>query len=223
MEFYSEKISACHPSIAGAFGFLDGLSLPVSTSSNPEIEQATYNGWLHLHRITNVIVFALDGCILSARINAPGSWHNAPDTAFPRTSEELAGKIKTPLKDRAALGNDPVQADEQLAYSNTITSARQPAEWGMRALQGAYGRLRMPLDITNPIGRWVLLDTCFRLHNLRTRLIGINQIRSVYMRKWGSKDDHFIHNLHSMMFSDIRNNDRVKCFYLELALAPSRT
>jgi hypothetical protein len=61
MEFYSKKISACHPSIVGAFGFLDGLSLPVSTSSNPEIEQATYNGWLHLHRITNVIVFAPDG------------------------------------------------------------------------------------------------------------------------------------------------------------------
>ncbi|CAE6449966.1 unnamed protein product [Rhizoctonia solani] len=222
----------------GAFGFIDGLSLPVSTSSDPEVEQATYNGWLHDHRITNVIVFAPDGCILSARVNAPGSWHDSrtaghiytqlkdktpagffliADTAFPRTSADMTGKIKTPLKERAALGEDPVRAAEQLAYSNAITSARQPAEWGMRALQGAYGRLRMPLDINNPVGRRVLLDTCFRLHNLRTRLIGINQIQTVYMREWGSESDRFLHELHSMFFSDIRDNDRVRRFHLQLA------
>jgi hypothetical protein len=129
----------------------------------------------------------------------------------------MTGKIKTPLKERAALGEDPVRAAEQLAYSNAITSARQPAEWGMRALQGAYGRLQMPLDINNPVGRRVLLDTCFRLHNLRTRLIGINQIRTVYMREWGSESDRFLHELHSMFFSDIRDNDRVRRFHLQLA------
>ena len=181
------------------------------------------------------------GCIISARINAPGSWHDSrtaghiygqlknktpdgffliADTAFPRTSADLRGKIKTPLKDRANLGQDPVRAAEMLAYSNAITSARQPAEWGMRALQGAYGRLRMPLDINNPIGRRVLLDTCLRLHNLRTRLIGINQIRTVYMKEWGSEDDRFLSDLHSMLFSDIKNNDRVHRFYLQLAPGP---
>ncbi|CUA71478.1 Cytoplasmic dynein 2 heavy chain 1 [Rhizoctonia solani] len=241
MQKYSQVINDRHPNIVGAFGFLDGLSLPVSTSSDPEIEQATYNGWLHSHRTTNVIVFAPDGCIISSRINAPGSWHDSrtashvydqlrnktpegfflvADTAFPRTSADLAGKIKTPLKVRARLSDNPVRAAEELAYSNAITSARQPAEWGMRALQGAYGRLRMPLDINNPIGRRVLLETCFRLHNLRTRLIGINQIRTVYMRQWDSDDDRFLHNLHSMFFSDIRANDRVKRFYLQLAPVP---
>ncbi|CCO34818.1 hypothetical protein BN14_08926 [Rhizoctonia solani AG-1 IB] len=205
MKQYSDLIHARHPTIKGAFGFIDGLSLPVSTSSDPEVEQATYNGWLHDHRITNVIVFAPDGCILSARVNAPGSWHDSrtaghiytqlkdktpagffliTDTAFPRTSADMTGKIKTPLKERAALGEDPVRAAEQLAYSNAITSARQPAEWGMRALQGAYG---------------------------------INQIRTVYMREWGSESDRFLHELHSMFFSDIRDNDRVRRFHLQLA------
>jgi hypothetical protein len=64
MKRYSNLIHACHPTIKGAFGFIDGLSLPVSTSSDPEVKQATYNGWLHDHRITNVIVFAPDGVFL---------------------------------------------------------------------------------------------------------------------------------------------------------------
>jgi predicted NodU family carbamoyl transferase len=80
----------------------------------------------------------------------------------------LTSKIKTPLKEQAALGEDPVQAAQQLARLNAITLAQQPAEWGMRALQGAYSRLQMPLDINNPIGCQVLLNTCFHLHNLRT-------------------------------------------------------
>ncbi|KAF8754902.1 DDE superfamily endonuclease [Rhizoctonia solani] len=212
---------------AARLGFIDGLSLPVGTSADPEIEQATYNGWLHDHRITNVIVFAPDGTFyhltvftqtnmrLSAMFRVYSqrpsqrawSWHDSrtaghiytqlkdktptgffliADTAFPRTSADLAGKIKTPLKERAALGEDPVQAAAQLAYSNAITSARQPAEWGMRALQGAYG---------------------------------INQIRTVYMREWGSKNNRFLHDLHSMVFSDIRDNDRVRRFHLRLAPA----
>jgi hypothetical protein len=63
MAEYSAAIKRRHPMIDGAFGFIDGLSLPVGTSSNPEIEQVTYNGWLHAHWITNVIVFAPGGML----------------------------------------------------------------------------------------------------------------------------------------------------------------
>lgn len=61
MQFYSEIIQDRHPLIDGAFGFIDGLNLPVSTSSDPLIENAMYNGWLHAHMISNVLVFAPDG------------------------------------------------------------------------------------------------------------------------------------------------------------------
>jgi hypothetical protein len=50
-----------HPRLWGAFGFIDGLKLPVQESSDNEIENATYNGWLHTHAINNVLVFAPDG------------------------------------------------------------------------------------------------------------------------------------------------------------------
>lgn len=54
-------INRRHPRVHGAFGFLDGLNLPVGASGDPEIEHANYNGWLHAHMISNVIAFAPDG------------------------------------------------------------------------------------------------------------------------------------------------------------------
>jgi hypothetical protein len=57
-----------HPRLWGAFGFIDGLKLPVQESSNDEIENATYNGWLHIHAINNVMVFAPDGKHITANL-----------------------------------------------------------------------------------------------------------------------------------------------------------
>lgn len=52
------------PLINGVFGYMDGLSLPVSVSTDPEIDKGTYNGWLHTHKTSNILVFAPDGeCI----------------------------------------------------------------------------------------------------------------------------------------------------------------
>lgn len=60
-----------------------------------------------------------------------------------------------------------------------ITSTRQAAEWGMRVLQGTFGRLRLPLPWDVCL-RTVILRCCFHLSNLRTRVMGINQIRTVF-------------------------------------------
>ena len=83
-----------HPRLMGAFASIDGLNLPMQTSGNQDIENATYNGWLHEHFVSSVLVFAPNGlCILSdgrrttntvfsgliigAHLNAPGSWHDS--------------------------------------------------------------------------------------------------------------------------------------------------
>ncbi|KAG8718355.1 hypothetical protein FRC09_012793 [Ceratobasidium sp. 395] len=205
MTYYSRLIRTRHPLIDGAFGFMDGLSLPVTVSADPQVEKATYNGWLHTHKVSNIFVFAPDGTIIAATLNAPGSWHDArvahgvyprlinntpedhfliADSAFPRTSQVLRAKIRTPFKANAALPQDPEQRAAAILYSNALVSARQAAEWGMRSLQGAFGRLKVPLDINDPDGRMRLLEIVTRLHNLRTRLVGINQIRTVYMQHW---------------------------------------
>ena len=57
MEEYAELIGRCHPTLAkdhggvweGAFGSIDGLNCPIASSEDPELENASYNGWLHAH------------------------------------------------------------------------------------------------------------------------------------------------------------------------------
>jgi len=50
-----------HPLLTGAFASIDGLKLPLQTSSNEDIENATYNGWLSEHFISSVLVYSPDG------------------------------------------------------------------------------------------------------------------------------------------------------------------
>ena len=125
------------------------------------------------------------GTILDAIINAPGSWHDSrvalpvyahlrrdtpdgpylvADTAFPRGSR-LSGKIMAPLKQGDHLPSNPLRRMERLAFDRQLLSYRQTAEWGMRALQGAFGRLRVPLDV-DPGCCFLLLKVIARAHNL---------------------------------------------------------
>lgn len=61
MQVYSDAIEERHPTIHGAFGFMDGLGVPVGVSGDPLVENANYNGWKKCHKVTSVIVFAPDG------------------------------------------------------------------------------------------------------------------------------------------------------------------
>ncbi|THU75998.1 hypothetical protein K435DRAFT_824653 [Dendrothele bispora CBS 962.96] len=156
---------------------IDGLSLTAEVSDDPEIENVTYNGWKTDHRITNVLVFSPKGVIIDAVLNAPGSWHDShtarpifhrlltqvpdgfylvADTAFPHGPTSISGKIKAPIK-----------AGQQ---------------WGMRTMQGSFGRLRVLLCINSQSSRLRLLELCCRLFNVRSNCIGINQICSVYLK-----------------------------------------
>lgn len=55
-----------HPRLTGAFASIDGLNLPVQTSEDIDIENATYNGWLSDHFISSVLVFAPQGMSLAS-------------------------------------------------------------------------------------------------------------------------------------------------------------
>lgn len=50
-----------HPRLLGAFGGIDGLNLPVQTSEDEDIENATFNGWLAEHFISSVLAFSPKG------------------------------------------------------------------------------------------------------------------------------------------------------------------
>ena len=64
-------IRARHSKLMGGFGSIDGLSLPCQEADDPEVENATYNGWKSSHFISNVLIFSPRGefkhrlCIVS--------------------------------------------------------------------------------------------------------------------------------------------------------------
>ncbi|KIY48681.1 hypothetical protein FISHEDRAFT_42869 [Fistulina hepatica ATCC 64428] len=226
-----------HPLLTGAFGTMDGLNVPVQASADEDIENATYNGWLHSHFVSLVIAFASTGEIIGCRLNAPGSWHDAriarpiyeklematpdgfylvTDTAFPQGTDRIRGKIRAPMKENTRLPLDAAERQLALNFDRQLLSFRQTAEWGMRAIQGSFGRLRVPLPIKDSSRRGNILEVCLRLHQLRTRKVGINQIYTVYVTMWteDAEQDRIYHQFKNIFFSEQRKVDRVARFHL---------
>jgi len=57
----SQLVSARHPLLSGVFGSIDGLNIPCQVSADLDLENATYNGWLHGHYVSSVIAFSSRG------------------------------------------------------------------------------------------------------------------------------------------------------------------
>ncbi|KAK7685815.1 hypothetical protein QCA50_011161 [Cerrena zonata] len=127
-EKLSEIVTSRHSLLKGAFGSIDGLNLPCQVSDDVEIENATYNGWLHGHFISSVFVFGARGTLIGGHFNCPGSWHDSrvampiynrlrdrtpngyylvADTAFPRGTASVEGRIRAPIKAGQKLPHDP--------------------------------------------------------------------------------------------------------------------
>ncbi|KAF9566075.1 hypothetical protein CPC08DRAFT_740771 [Agrocybe pediades] len=233
----NDLVLARHPLLTGAFGTMDGLNLMVQESADEDMENATFNGWLHEHFVSSVFAFGASGVIIACRLNAPGSWHDArvarpiyeklrtatpegyylvTDTAFPRGTDQIAGRIQAPMKSGTRLPEDPGERSEVMARDRQLLSYRQTAEWGMRGLQGSFGRLRVPLEINHADLRADLLETSARMFQVRTRRVGINQIRTVYMPTWMDDDDQrsIWNDFENILFRDQRRLDRVARYHL---------
>jgi len=91
------------------------------------------------------------------------------DTAFPHGTVDIEGRIMAPIKTDQHLQGTTAEIEGRFAYDRELLSYRQTAEWGMRSIQGSFGRLRLPLQIDNKEERANLLEICFHLHNPRTR------------------------------------------------------
>jgi hypothetical protein len=57
----SQLVTERHPLLSRVFGSLDSLNIPCQVSADVEVENATYNGWLHGHYISSVIAFSSRG------------------------------------------------------------------------------------------------------------------------------------------------------------------
>lgn len=149
------------------------------------------------------------------RSETPEGYYLVADTAFPRGSDQIQGRIRAPMKQGQRLPADPQERSRVEQFDKQLLSFRQSAEWGMRSLQGSFGRLRVPLEINHSDRRGNLLEICVHLQNLRTELVGINEIRSVYQPIWQADEQEKIWNhFEDMLFGDQRKNDRVSQFHL---------
>ncbi|RDX41858.1 hypothetical protein OH76DRAFT_1458999 [Lentinus brumalis] len=233
----SDLITGLQPLLTGAFGAVDGLRVPVQVSSDEEIENATYSGWHHDHFINNVLTFSPEGVLIHAVLNAPGSWHDAKvahdlydllldgatppgfylvaDTAFPRSTPAIRARIRTAVKSSDKLPTDPAERRKVAAVSRQLLSYRQSAEWGMRQLQGAFGRMRVPLPIDKADMRYSLLLLIMRMHQIRVRKVGISEIRNVYVPIWQEGDEmlELWSEWERMVFREVRRRDRVSKFH----------
>ncbi|OWZ14742.1 hypothetical protein PHMEG_00011723 [Phytophthora megakarya] len=202
-EQWASSVQMKEPLIRGCFCVADGKNYAVHAPTASDLQNAYFNGWLHAVKVTGVLCYGFDGTLIWGRHNFPGSWNDgemsrrlqarladssktlegfccATDSAFP-VSNELTGKIITPLKDGELERSSPECRLGLVAMSNSITAIRQAAEWGMGCASKVYRQLLLPLPF-DPMRRGKRLDNIYHLYNIRVRATGISQIRSVYMQ-----------------------------------------
>ncbi|KAE8206298.1 hypothetical protein CF327_g7582 [Tilletia walkeri] len=200
------SVNVREPLLHNVFGFVDGLNLCTYQPGDVDEQNAFYNGWLGDTYCSQVIVFLPDEEIAWVSYNNPGSWHDSKiasglyeflksskqtpkkfallaDSAFPR-GKDVQGHILSKPKEKKVMTETDVS---KLRLWEAITRQRQAAEWGMRALQGAFGRLdlRLPVDKRK---RSTILSVIFSLHNFRARRVGLNQLKEVYFPQWASRE-----------------------------------
>jgi hypothetical protein len=123
--------------------------------------------WLYGHFVHAVFIFAPSGTIVVCTLNAPGSWHDSfiaqngglygkLDEVFESTGGKCAvdaafSKLRYPYLVKS--GQKCVKNVRLLVNQIKVqaTSLRQSAEWGMRALQGSFPRLKDRITFSDDI------------------------------------------------------------------------
>jgi hypothetical protein len=73
------------------------------------------------------------------------------------------------------------------------TSLCQAAEWGMRALQGSFPRLKDRITFSDEASdRKVFLNLIPMIYNFRMHYVGLNQIRSTFYPNFEVNGDHVL-------------------------------
>ena len=152
--------------------------------------------------MTGVLCFGATGLLVWGKHNVVGSWNDGDmsrpfqekisrtdinvdghgvlsDSAFPVSGDNFR-RIVTPMKEGDSDKiRDPVVRNYVERLNGAITSMRQPAEWGMGAVEKVYRRLLLPLPYDQEV-RGQRLRTIYMLYNFRVRTVGISQIRNYF-------------------------------------------
>jgi len=72
MSELASLVNRRHPRVHGVWGCVDGTSMDVLDPVPPHVQNAYYNAWTACCRVSSMLVFAFDGTIRYAYVNAPG-------------------------------------------------------------------------------------------------------------------------------------------------------
>ena len=189
--------------LSDVWATMDGIKLTLQQSGTYVIQDVFYNGWTYDHYVMSVVCLCPDGTIPIAFFNVPGCVHDSlvADyrdiyTKLEREYEKHGGKctvdsafggVQRPylikLSQDNLFSDLPTQQErnEDVRRKIQATSMRQAAEWGMRMLQGSFPRLKDRFVFEKRGERRIAMRRFILLFNLWSRLVGINQIRNVYM------------------------------------------
>ena len=203
---YRAMIAARHPALDMVWGTMDGLKCRIEKAPDDIVQSRFYNGWKSDHYVSAVLCFVPDGTIVMGFFNVPGCCHDSTiadwgdiytklETVYEETglmfvidSAFASGTYKFLIKssqDDLTADDDLFNFGEQLrniTVKRAATSMRQSAEWGMRAIQSSFPRLKDTVIFEERGERRIIFNCLFHLYNLRSRLVGINQIANVYLR-----------------------------------------
>ena len=213
---YQDAIRLRHPILDGVWCTMDGLKLYLQTPADRATENNCYNGWKHDHYVGAVLVFCPDGTIPICCFNVPGCVHDSliaewgsiysklervynvcggkctVDSAFSnRNNDFLIKSAQTTLA-----GDTPDEFAYNVRLNAEATSMRQSAEWGMRALQASFPRLKDRFIYEESGERRIMIKMCLLLYNLRAKRVGINQIRSTYLPALDVNVNEHMHAIH---------------------------
>jgi hypothetical protein len=188
---FQRSISAKYNLLDKVCAIADGLKLHLQASRRSEVQNMFYNGWTHDHYVDSVFVFSPAGTVIACALNAPGCMHDSQiaewgnvysklESVFDATGGQVvvdSAFSKAAYHFLLKSGDDVVLPTEQ---SRQVTSLRQSAEWGMRALQAGFPRLKDRLFYKETGERKCILYSLVLLFNLRSRIVGMNQISSTF-------------------------------------------
>ena len=193
---YKDSVQTRHPSLENVWCTMDGLKLMIECSSNDDEQNRFYNGWTCDHYVSAVLVFCPDGTIPICCYNVPGTIHDSNiatigriyeklgdvynqtggrctvDSAFARNSYPFLVKSCKPTVDMSI---------DEICIAKEATSMRQSSEWGMRAFQSSFPRIKDRIALEYRGQQKLTMKLLILLYNLRARKVGINQILNVYM------------------------------------------
>lgn len=207
---YQEAFRSKYSMLKDVYCVADGLKLHLEQSGDYIIQNMFYNGWTHDHYVSNIFVFAPNGVVIACAINAPGAMHDSTVAEWGRIYEKLQVgfdqhggrcvvdsafcKSHYPFLLKSSqdcvVGSDGTR--ESIVTLRQATSARQASEWGMRAFQGTFPRLKDRFVYEERGERKAVLTCMVLLYNLRSRLVGINQILHSYMPHLSVEANHLL-------------------------------